>query len=225
MRFSANVSVHNLGVSDRAGVTRVCTGTDAHNTVGNQVGHLGYRRFRSGRAGRCVDVPITTLDALAGTGGADLLLIDAEGYDARIIVGARRLLESRRIDVLIFECCHLWKRAKLSPDAFGSLSPRGDRAPSQPLGSLAAAAERLGYVLILLGAEDARKVSGMGYDATELAQFARALCAREFTFCSFALVRATLARPLMRMHSLTTTRACKLHYVKHAWTVRVVEKH
>lgn len=57
-------------------------------------------------------VAVTTLDrALAEWNGADFVKIDAEGYDARVILGARDLLDACAIGVLQFEYNRAWQMA------------------------------------------------------------------------------------------------------------------
>jgi len=59
-------------------------------------------------------VEVTTLDAelaRAGWERIDLLKIDAEGYDLRVLRGARGLLEAQRIRVLQFEYNRAWQAA------------------------------------------------------------------------------------------------------------------
>jgi FkbM family methyltransferase len=56
-------------------------------------------------------VPMTTVDALAASFGLDqidLLKVDVEGFDARVIRGASGLLEKRRIGALQFEYNRPW---------------------------------------------------------------------------------------------------------------------
>jgi FkbM family methyltransferase len=59
-------------------------------------------------------VPMTTIDALATTYGLnriDLLKIDVEGFDARVIRGASGLLKQRRVGAMQFEYNRPWASA------------------------------------------------------------------------------------------------------------------
>ena len=65
-------------------------------------------------AGTTRTVPVTTIDeqlARAGWDRVDMLKIDAEGYDARVIRGASRALAEGRIRVLQFEYNRSWQLA------------------------------------------------------------------------------------------------------------------
>ena len=51
-----------------------------------------------------VKVPMTTLDEVVGPSRrVAFLKVDAQGYDAEVLRGAKRLLEEQRVDVLTFE--------------------------------------------------------------------------------------------------------------------------
>ena len=59
------------------------------------------------------EVAVVTVDALMeqeGWSHVDVLKIDAEGYDARVIAGAEQMLRARRIDVLQFEYNRPWRQ-------------------------------------------------------------------------------------------------------------------
>lgn len=61
---------------------------------------------RTLRADEVVEVPVTTLDAHAeaeGIGTIDFLKIDVEGFELRVIRGARGLLEARRVGRIMLE--------------------------------------------------------------------------------------------------------------------------
>ena len=45
------------------------------------------------------------------------------GYDGRILLGGQQLLEQRRVDLVIFECCHLWKNARVTFDQVKTMQP------------------------------------------------------------------------------------------------------
>ena len=76
--------------------------------------HLGA--IEQHEQGETISVEVTTLDRLwsARDGGPiDLLKIDAEGYDGKVILGARALLERGAIDVIQFEYGVTFMRARL----------------------------------------------------------------------------------------------------------------
>lgn len=52
-------------------------------------------------------VPVVTLDSL-GLDRVDLLKIDTEGFDARVLRGSRRMLSEHRIGAVQFEYNHPW---------------------------------------------------------------------------------------------------------------------
>jgi FkbM family methyltransferase len=61
---------------------------------------------RTLRADQIIDVPITTLDlhcAGEGMDRIDFLKIDVEGFELSVLQGARRLLQTRRIDQILLE--------------------------------------------------------------------------------------------------------------------------
>jgi hypothetical protein len=49
--------------------------------------------------------------AAAGWSGIDFLKIDAEGYDLRVLTGARGLLEQQRVGIVQFEYNRSWQLA------------------------------------------------------------------------------------------------------------------
>ncbi len=70
----------------------------------DQVGWIGYKRFvKPKRRGQCSRVPLTTLDDLArqvvpsAEGRVELVFVDTEGLDGRVLLGARTLLAQRRL--------------------------------------------------------------------------------------------------------------------------------
>lgn len=68
----------------------------------------------SNRQARTVTVSVTTLDdemATLGMGHVDMLKIDAEGYDMRVLAGARRLLETQTVGAVQFEYNAPWTEA------------------------------------------------------------------------------------------------------------------
>lgn len=67
-----------------------------------------------GRSANRLTVPVVTLDdecAAAGWGELDLLKVDAEGNDWRVLKGARKLLQAHAIRVVQFEYGAYWIRS------------------------------------------------------------------------------------------------------------------
>jgi FkbM family methyltransferase len=93
-----NVSVHQLAVSDRIGISELhLYAMKGHNSLGrvNTSAHVGSIR-----------VPTTTLDDFAdrnGVGAIDFLKIDVEGFELEVLKGATKLLSSHAIKGLLFE--------------------------------------------------------------------------------------------------------------------------
>lgn len=80
-----------------------------------------------------VEVPLRTLDAsvpAAGINHVRLVKVDTEGYEGPVLVGARKLLEERRIDHLIVEINRSqWEKVGVDFEALiGNLSDMGYQA-------------------------------------------------------------------------------------------------
>lgn len=88
------------------------------SAVGSQVGSLTLNTYNNSRAAYATlgtppfpdsiaaRVPVTTLDlysAQPGIGQVDLVKMDVEGSELEVLKGARQLLESRRLKVIVFE--------------------------------------------------------------------------------------------------------------------------
>jgi FkbM family methyltransferase len=78
---------------------------------------------------RVNDVIVTTIDAALASRGirhVDLLKIDAEGCDLRVLQGASELLKRQAVDVVQFEYNDVWRQAgsKLA-DAYGLIEASG----------------------------------------------------------------------------------------------------
>jgi FkbM family methyltransferase len=106
--LTSAVRIHHLGISDGS------AGNEAefHSLgYGDTVGTLLNRTPLDGRPMVRETVRMTTLDDFAAdheVAHVNILKIDTEGNDGRVLLGASELLESRRIDVLIFEYGYLW---------------------------------------------------------------------------------------------------------------------
>ena len=180
-------------MSDEPGSSQVCTNSASAGS-GNELASLGALRSTAGT--NCEHVRVDTLDnftrsQLSATTRLQLIKIDAEGFDGRVLLGARTLLRQRRVDAVIFECCHLWHVAKLPQGAFDdALTPSTGVALklAAPFASLVRAASGWGYDTFLIGDRNLLWLSP--YNDSALNTFER-LCAQ--TFCNFALVRATPA--------------------------------
>lgn len=108
-RFGADTRVELLqaAAADRAGEAEFFEEPQAGkgSSIVEQFG-------KSDRAKR--RVPLVTLDDEIGRRGwerVDLLKIDAEGYDMRVLLGAQRLLQTQRIGALQFEYNRGWQIA------------------------------------------------------------------------------------------------------------------
>ena len=149
------------------------------------------------------------------------------GYDGRILRGGQQLLQQRRVDLVVFECCHLWKNARVTFDEWGadgtagtvgtdpsrkstmgSQMVKGLRRPTQVhslgLVSLARAAPRLGYALFLIGERNLLQLAPAPYTDEELLRFEHCgwRAAQSQTPCAPApaeLVTYTLAAPHSRL--------------------------
>jgi FkbM family methyltransferase len=97
------VVFERMGVSDKSG-------TAVFHDYGNMNNSL-VTRPNQDTSGAEYAVPIVTLDeycAQQGIKHVDLLKIDAEGFDANVLEGAGRMLESESIDIFMFEYADGW---------------------------------------------------------------------------------------------------------------------
>lgn len=187
LRFGDRVHIHNIGASDSSGTKVVCTKAskqgsgDEHATL---LGDAGNSAEQGQANARCIPVNVTSLDDFASSHGLSSLhyvKIDAEGFDARVLLGATNLMSQGRIGVLTFECCHLWHLARLPRDAF---LPRGTTPRNySALTSLVHAARLNAYDTYLLSHVQMLRISLDLYTAHELEEFER--CG----WCNFALIR------------------------------------
>lgn len=85
----------------------------------------------SNRGAKTVTVPVTTLDeemAALDIDRVDMLKIDAEGYDMKVLAGARRLLETQAVGAVQFEYNTPWAQAGSTLSfAFRYLQDKGYR--------------------------------------------------------------------------------------------------
>ncbi len=104
---NANVVLRNCAAGDTAGEAEFFEEYDAgkgSSIVSGFVRADGFKRT----------VPVTRLDddiAAFGWERIDFLKIDAEGYDMRVIAGARRLFEQQRVGAVQFEYNRSWQLA------------------------------------------------------------------------------------------------------------------
>jgi FkbM family methyltransferase len=106
MRFGDRVQIVVAAAGDEEGVATFWEELGAGERSSALPGFSGKAMERS--------VPMTTIDAVArdhDLDRIDLLKIDVEGFDARVIRGASGLLEEQRIDALQFEYNRPWATA------------------------------------------------------------------------------------------------------------------
>jgi FkbM family methyltransferase len=98
------VSVMNAGLSDSSGKTKIYLGAGCDNHSPTMVAHEGAN---------ATEVNIVTLDAEAerlGLDRLDLIKIDVEGHEPKVLAGAKRLLRERRIRAVLCEFNEHWLR-------------------------------------------------------------------------------------------------------------------
>jgi FkbM family methyltransferase len=98
------VTVMNMGLSDSSGKTKIYLGAGSDNHSPTMVAHEGAN---------AIEVSIVTLDAEAerlGLDRLDLIKIDVEGHEPKVLAGAKRLLRERRIRAVLCEFNELWLR-------------------------------------------------------------------------------------------------------------------
>ncbi len=97
-----HVTAVNLGLSDTTGVTNIYLGIGSDNHSPTMVAHEGAD---------ATEVKIGTLDAEAerlDLERIDLIKIDVEGHEPKVLAGAQRLLRERRIGAVLCEFNELW---------------------------------------------------------------------------------------------------------------------
>jgi FkbM family methyltransferase len=100
------VQLHPLALSDREGSARIAIWGE---TAGTNT--LAFDDDSLRRAQDVLEIRTATLDGFldsAGLDRVDLVKIDAEGHDLRVIEGARGALRAGRIGVVQFEYSHRW---------------------------------------------------------------------------------------------------------------------
>jgi FkbM family methyltransferase len=110
-----NVAAEQLALSDAEGEISLCT----QSGFGDLYRYLDYEGKQS-RGGECEIVPVITLDAFAAQrnlGAIDVLKIDTEGGEFRLLKGARQLLSASSNAVVMFENEEDWcERAGCRPE-------------------------------------------------------------------------------------------------------------
>jgi len=102
-----SIDIREKAVSDSAGSAKFFAEPNYGETSSLAPGH-------SNSQARTITVPVVTLDgemAALGLDRIDMLKIDAEGYDLRVLMGARQLLEKRRVGAIQFEYNAPWAAA------------------------------------------------------------------------------------------------------------------
>jgi len=107
------VRVEQMAASDAAGTATF------HVTDSPVSGGLTPHEVAEDVAWRPITVPTSTLDQLFAADAPDLIKIDVEGAEGRVLAGARALLEAGRTNWLIE--LHEWAPADGSPDKVRAL--------------------------------------------------------------------------------------------------------
>lgn len=98
----SHVTATQCGLSDVPGKVNLYLGRDSHNHTPTMVAHENSD---------ATTVTVETLDNMSdvlGIGHVDLLKIDVEGYESRVLAGATRLLASGRIRSILCEFNEHW---------------------------------------------------------------------------------------------------------------------
>jgi FkbM family methyltransferase len=99
-----HVTAVNAGLSDSSGKTKIYLGIGSDNHTPTMVAHENAN---------ATEVSIVTLDAEAerlGLDRIDLIKIDVEGHEPKMLAGAKRLLKERRIRAVLCEFNEHWLR-------------------------------------------------------------------------------------------------------------------
>jgi FkbM family methyltransferase len=98
----AHVTAVNAGLSDSTGETQLYLGADSDNHTPTMVAHPNTI---------ATTVKIVTLDAEAerlGVDRLDLIKIDVEGHEPKVLAGAKGLMKERRIRAVLCEFNEVW---------------------------------------------------------------------------------------------------------------------
>jgi FkbM family methyltransferase len=99
-----HITAVNAGLSDASGRRNLYLGVDSRNHTPTMVAHGNST---------ATEVPVVTLDAEAerlGIERIDLMKIDVEGHEPRVLNGAKRLLSEGRIRAVLCEFNEFWLR-------------------------------------------------------------------------------------------------------------------
>lgn len=203
--LGSNVHTHALAMKEAPGAPIVvCRQASILGTETTSIRDSTLPRKLQGADRICSSVHTESIDHFLSSRPqirhVHVLKIDAEGYDAAVLTGAENLLAARRVDVVIFECCHLWPTMRDNitlmsvPERRGEIG-LGRAAPS--LWSISSLSEPWGYELYLLSTRNMLRLSPRLYPRGHSAwgQFAR--CG----WCNFALIRSS-APPLERLPAM-----------------------
>jgi FkbM family methyltransferase len=105
-RARGNVVLNQVAVGDANGVIALHVYGGSHATLTTAADRNVNMAGEDVRPEKTIDVPQTTLDAYCRTAGVehiDLLKIDVEGLEYKVLLGARRLFEERRVRCCVFE--------------------------------------------------------------------------------------------------------------------------
>jgi FkbM family methyltransferase len=123
-----NITVERAGVSDEAGWADLFLPIKRGNNTATMVPNEGGRPLR---------VPVVTLDEYLDRfriARVDFLKIDVEGFEPRVIRGARGAIRARRIKAVFCEFCGEWLRqvGTTPRDYYDQLRSLGLRSATEP---------------------------------------------------------------------------------------------
>ena len=146
-----NVEVVAAALGDEDGEATLTHPLKARGSLGFGLAHLGGDGEGGGRA-LCESVPVTTLDRFAGAAGLrrlDFVKADVEGWEVRLVRGARATLERFRPALLLeLGQSHLARAGDAPEEAWRLLGPLGYHAfrlsgPPAPVAGFAGDADYL----------------------------------------------------------------------------------
>jgi FkbM family methyltransferase len=136
-----HVAAIHAGLSDMPGKLKLYLGVASNNHTPTMVPHENAT---------FTDVNVTTLDAeieRLGIDKIDLIKIDVEGYEPRVLAGAQRLLRERRIRAILCEFNEHWlRRAGSDPQQLEQILREAGFAEPDPSGSSASFDTRFFYL-------------------------------------------------------------------------------